>query len=101
MAVSYIKVNTQILNKDINEMREQVEQVREQMKAMTEEMSELAAMWDGPAHDALQNQFLTDCDRLQEILQEMQTFFQSLERAKTTYDKCEIQVEDIVNAINL
>lgn len=98
---NYIEVDTGILNGDIDTLSSDVAELRKEVDILQSEMAELAAMWEGRAHAAFQQQFSADVEFIQSVFQEADKLISCMEYAKKEYDNCEGDIEQLVASIRI
>lgn len=101
MAITYIEIDTGQLNRDIEELEENITNANQSLTAMVQEMDELNSMWQGQANDAFRAQFANDNTMMQELLKEMQKLEECMRYASGEYVKCESEVKNMVDSIRI
>lgn len=101
MANQEIAVNTGTLASDIAELNGALETARKVLNDMFTQIQELDAMWDGPANDEFNRQFVSDHENAKGMCATVQSLIGCMEYAKEQYNSCENQVNGIVSAINI
>lgn len=94
-----ITINTSALSGDINELRGALASAKSQLEEMFGHVRELDAMWDGPANEAFNRQFVNDYENAKQLCQTVEEMLNCMEFAKNQYDLCENEVGGIVSAI--
>lgn len=98
---NYIEVDTRILKGDIDILKNDVSELRWEVDALQSEMTELAAMWEGRAHAAFQQQFAGDVEFMKSVFEEADQLISCMEYAKKEYDSCEGDIEQLVASIRI
>lgn len=101
MASGYIRVNTNALKSDADDLREMAEASRKQLNDIKEHIVALDRMWDGPANEVFVQQFIGDYELLNALCDSVKAFADDLTEASAEYDKCEDSVESAVRAIKV
>ena len=101
MAVSYIEINTEQLQTDINAIREQTVRTKNGLDGMMGELEELNGMWQGRANEAFRRQTAKDREFMETMLGEMQKLAESMENARKEYIRCENEVISTVESIRI
>lgn len=78
-----------------------MEQVRTEISHLKEKMANLSTMWEGPAHDTFMAQFNTDYEFIQDFVNEIGTYIETMEYAQREYEKCENAVQDAIASIRI
>lgn len=97
----YIEVNISTLEQDIKDMGIAVEQIRKDMADMFESVSELDTMWDGPANQAFNQQFVLDKQIFEEICGAVEGIIDSMKNAQESYLRCEAAVSEEIERIKV
>lgn len=98
---SEISNNTDILGSDIRNLREQLNRARSHVQQLNDQMEELNHMWKGPAHDAVQKQFVKDFQTISELCASLERMADNLESTRRAYERCESNVSSAVFAIHI
>lgn len=101
MNIQEIAVNTDDLQRDINEMRNSLNQVKRRTDSMFQEINSLNGMWEGPAHEAFSRQFSADYQVMQELQKEVSRLIECMQYADKEYLSCESAINTIINSIRL
>lgn len=96
-----IEIDTVVLQSDIEAMQSQLNAIKSDMNKMYEAVQTLDRMWNGPANDAFNQQFLNDKADMEELCGTIQSVIQYMEYAKKEYNNCENQVNSIVLEIGV
>lgn len=97
----YIEVNMQTLEQDVQEMRELLESIEKDMDGMFATVKELDTMWDGPANQEFNRQFLRDRQVMTSVCEAAEGVIDSMENAKESYRKCEASVKAEIDGIKI
>lgn len=101
MAVTYIEVEPEILNKDAQEIAEKTKTAQAVLLGLVEEMEELNAMWSGRANEAFKLQFRSDVELVQQVLERINKLSECMSYASGEYKKCEFEVKTLVESIKI
>lgn len=97
----YIEVNISTLEQDVKDMEATVEQIRKDMNDMFESVSELDTMWDGPANQTFNQQFVLDKQIFDEICGAVEGIVASMKNAQESYLHCEAAVSEEIDRITV
>lgn len=101
MANQEITVNTDTLASDIAELSSTLNTARKMLTDMFTQIQELDAMWDGPANDEFNRQFINDHENAEGLCKTVESLIECMEYAKEQYNSCESQVNGMISAINI
>jgi len=101
MNIQEIAVNTDDLQRDINEMRNSLNQVKRRTDSMFQEINALNGMWEGSAHEAFARQFSADYQVMQELQKEVGKLIECMQYADKEYLSCESSINTIINSIRI
>ena len=96
-----IAINTTTLQGDIENLTTTLEQVRKAIDEAYVAVRELDKMWDGPANMAFQKSFKEDQRNLEELCDIIEKLIGSMSMSKTEYEKCEADVNTIIDSIRI
>ena len=96
-----IAIDTAALDRDIGSLKEKLGDLRAAEQKMTEDVRELSTMWKGTANDAFVAQYRADRETFNEMYTILEELIAALEYARDQYDKCDGQVNELVNSIRL
>lgn len=96
-----IAINTNTLQADIDKLNEKLDQVRKSIDEACTATYELDKMWDGPANMAFQAAFAKDKRDLEEMCNIIEKMIGSMSMSKTEYEKCEADVNSIIESIKI
>lgn len=99
MAINEIEISTAALQGDIEALETTLSQLEIEMKSMFQSVGELDRMWDGPANDAFNQQFLADHQTCQAMCETLRELIESLRHARTEYDKCEQNIDSMIRMV--
>ena len=101
MAITYIEIDTELLQTDINELEENVKKAKKSLDGLSAELEELNTMWKGTANMAFRTQVNGDLSTMDNLLQEMSKLADCMTHAKSEYIKCENEVKSTVGDIRI
>lgn len=101
MANQEITINTDSLAADIAELERTLAMARKMLDSMFMQIQELDAMWDGPANETFNRQFVNDYENAKGLCATVQSLAACMQYAREQYNSCENQVNSIVSAINI
>lgn len=96
-----IRVDTGKLSGTESAVRAQLKGIRDALNKMQSDVSALNAMWTGEANQAFNQTFQKDIRDLDALCSEIQAIADFEHHAHDEYVKCEHNVSDIINAINI
>ena len=99
MAQIRIANNLEALQSDISTCRAVQTQLGNTFKRSIEEVNALTGMWEGSAHDVFLQQFQTDAENMQKLLDFVDSYLEDLERARQKYAGCESDVSERIRTI--
>ena len=99
MAQKRIANNLEALQSDISTCRAVQTQLGNTFKRSIEEVNALTGMWEGSAHDVFLQQFRTDAENMQKLLDFVDSYLKDLEDARQRYARCESDVSERIRTI--
>lgn len=96
-----IRVNISTLSSDWTDMTNMAKQARTKFEALKSSITALHATWDGPSHDALTSQFESDADIMEQSLDTLDKFLESVKYARDEYRLCEDKVSGKIDSIRV
>lgn len=99
MAVSIIRVNSDLLNSDATAVQENIRQITSNSTEMLSLCAALNTMWEGPASTVFKATFEKELERLNEISAQFVKLNEFEQEARSSYDKCEREVHEITSSL--
>ena len=99
MAVSIIRVNSDLLNSDASTIQANIRQIAQNTSEMAGLCTALNTMWEGPASMVFKTTFEKEIERLNKISQQFMQLNEFELEAKKSYDNCERDVHDVTSAL--
>ena len=96
-----IGTSTERMKSDITQYGNSVQKVDDALKNAFAAIEALHSTWSGPAHDTLTAQFAADQSVMMDVLKDLREYGTDLENAKTEYEKCESNVESLINSMKV
>lgn len=96
-----IVVNTNTLASDADNFENHIEAANARLESMKQNIDELNTMWKGQANEAFKQQFMIDYADMKEIINKCRKYKNLLSSAVTEYNKCDSQVNSLVNRIKI
>lgn len=96
-----IQIDTARLGTTGSKIKVMADQMQGCVRCLYAEMEELGTMWQGPAKTAFTAQFRQDQKAMEQICQALRQYAQELEQAKNKYEKCNVDVRGIIDAIRV
>lgn len=91
-----IAVEVSQLNKDFQDINQNIEEIVNELKGLEEDMNALNSMWAGPANQVQRYQTSKDIQEAGRICEQMRLYAESLAYAAEEYRRCEEKVSDAV-----
>jgi len=101
LAIREISINTGTLGRDTAQLTFLLGQLERDKEKMIQEIEALNRMWQGPANQAFNAQFKTDCASFDNLSKTIQEMIRAMERAKSEYEQCDNRVNSLVNALRI
>lgn len=101
MAITYVEIDTSMLQTDIKELEENIVRVQSSLEGLKTELNELNTYWQGSANIVFRAQVSKDYSFMEEVLQEMNKLKECMVHAGREYGKCEEEVLSTVNNIRI
>jgi len=101
MAITYIEIDTSLLQSDVNELNAKAAEAKRSLEALETELEELFGMWIGKASMAFRVQTNKDCNFMKGILSDIDELSECMTHAGKEYVRCENQVNELVNNIRI
>lgn len=96
-----IRVNTNRLNNDSDQVFVSITKMRSEMSKMKESASQLDKMWDGPSSEAFAQVFQNDMEALSTILDNLDKIHKYETTAKSKYETCESRISQLITGIQV
>ncbi len=96
-----IATDTQTMQRDIEDLTNQIKNVESELKSMFSDVERLNTMWAGPANAAFVQQCLIDYNDSMEMVKTVLSMITSMEEAKNHYTMCENEVSGYIQAIKI
>lgn len=96
-----IGTSTERMKTDITDYGTSVQKVDEALKNAYAAIEELNRTWSGPAHDALVAQFEADQLTMNDLLKDLRDYGSDLDNARNEYEKCEANVDSLINSMKV
>ena len=96
-----IKVNTNVLSQDIQDMRTLAKSVERDLNDIYTLVAALDTMWDGPANDEFRRQFTADKKVCANVVKEIDRLINDTTSARSKYESCERNVHSLVNSLRV
>lgn len=96
-----IETNIATMERDISDLKNALKMVQQDMGGMFESVTELNGTWSGPANAAFTSQFQQDRQTFNEVCSAISGVISSMENAKESYKKCETEVSQEINQIQI
>lgn len=99
--ITYVEVDTERLNRDIQELNESLAKVQGSLVSMMEEIEEMNGMWTGRANLAFRLQVNRDRELMEALISETRHLSECMAYAGNEYVRCENDVKSAVEAIRI
>lgn len=94
-----IEVNTDTLQQQLTQFRDEAEQLKQVIGKLSQTVEELNPMWEGPSHTAFYQQYVADHEEFEDFLKMLMKIENHFEEANNKYNICEAEVGSIVDSI--
>ncbi|MDO5410937.1 MAG: WXG100 family type VII secretion target [Lachnospiraceae bacterium] len=101
MAVSPIKINTNRLKTDADQIENVICSMEKKKEKLQAELEHLNSMWEGPAKESFTKAFRSDLKILDSVLKNLRTIQRYEVQSKEKYDNCENRVHELVSGIKV
>ena len=101
MSVTYFGVNTDTLRSDVSKIEESFNSMKSRIAEIYENVEALNALWDGPANDSFNQAFKQDHSNVNAYFTTLNNIIEQLDRSRENYDKCETEVENMVDSLHV
>lgn len=101
MAGNRIANDLEHFKSDINTIETLIVQMNGSYKRVFDEMVSLTNMWEGMAQKAFLTRFAEDAEKIASLLNLLEEDLKGLEDARQKYQKCELQVEELIRALKV
>lgn len=96
-----IEIDEGILSSDKNIVAQETLEIEKETEQFLEEMQRLNSLWEGPAHQAYENQAVQTVEQMQRICQELGAYAECMDYAQKQYIKSEREVTDVIDRIRV
>ncbi len=97
----YIRVSTDNINRDRESIQSELNGIDRAVNDLQQEMQSLSQTWEGPAWQNFQGQVSSDIENMHAVCEKVSGFISHMEYASREYQKCENQVQNLVNSIRV
>lgn len=101
MGTGEIRVTTNRLENDAEKLASLISSMETQLENMKASINQLNQMWEGNAKTAFMTAFEDDRRAAEGVLKELKSLQNYEAQAKTKYENCEKQIENLVNSIRV
>lgn len=101
MSVSYIEIDTNRLEQDMDTLSSCMERSRQCLKDIADIVGALDGQWEGAANSMFNKRILEEIEFLKEIIKEVAELLECLGYADKEYMECENSVADIIAAVRI
>lgn len=101
MALTHLKVNTDRMKSDAEELRARLTSMKNHMDALSSAMETLLGYWDGPASETERQVYLAECENMKQLTQLLDGLLDEMERDCAAYNSCAQQVDGVVQALKV
>lgn len=101
MAVNYIKVSTNRLNVDAQQIESLIGSMKKEMGNMKNSVKQLNSMWEGVSKKAFVQAFNDDMTALASVIDSLSAIRNFETETKNKYENCEKQVAQLVDSIRV
>lgn len=101
MAITNLKVNTDRMRNDAEDLASRLTQSRTRLQELCAAMDTLLSYWDGPASQAETQIYQAEKQNMDQLCKLMDELINELSSDASAYSTCEQQVADAVNALRI
>lgn len=101
MSANHIKVSTNRLNADAQQMGSMIGSMKKEMENMKDSVKQLNNMWEGLSKKAFVQAFNDDMTALTAVIDSLNEIRTFETEAKSIYENCEKQVAQLVDSIRV
>ena len=101
MSAGYFEVDTNFLSRDTAELEQIVEELRNRLSEMQNGVQQINSTWEGSAKNAFIEQVSKDAEFYNNYIDEIVVFLNNMKSSAHEYDKCESEVLELVQSINI
>lgn len=101
MAIDYIKVNTDRMKSDEADLISRLTQAKKRMQEICDSMQTLLGYWEGAASETQTKVYEAERENMEQLQTLLDELIAELGSAASTYNTCEQQVADLVNALQV
>lgn len=98
---SLLKIETELLQKDIQSIDEQLGYLRNYVSEMRATEQQLEGSWDGDAKNTFREQFESDCSEIDEIIRLIEAYKNRLSEANREYLMSNDSVSSIIRSMRI
>lgn len=96
-----IAADTELLARDIEEMRSILDNTRAQLKKISDEMEAFSTKWQGIAKISFMIRFRNDCNNTEKLFDAAEKFIDAMQYAKEQYASCAFEVSELIHTIHI
>lgn len=101
MAITNLKVNTDRMRSDAEDLTNRLKQSKTRMQELCSTMDALLGYWEGPASQAEKQVYQAEKQNMDQLSRLMDDLIKELASDASVYETCEQQVADAVNSLRL
>lgn len=101
MAEEKIRINTNRLYEDLEQMNQLVSSMNKGMNDMQEDMQSLDNMWDGPGSETFKQAVAEDIEAMHVVLASLRQIHKFAENAKGKYEVCEQETVAVIDSLRI
>lgn len=99
LGLEYFRVDTGLLNSDVNEIRNYINTVRNNVSEMFSSVQQLSGMWTGPANKAFTDKLAEEKQEIDDFLSVIEGYVNRLENAAGKYSSCESRARELAASV--
>ena len=96
-----IEIDEGCLSADKHTVAQEILEIEKDIIQFFEEVQKLNNLWEGPAHQAYENEVIRNVEQIQRICQELKGFADCMDYAGRQYKKSEREVTDVIDRIRV
>ena len=101
MAITNLKVNTDRMRGDAEDLASRLTQSKTRMQELCSTMDTLLGYWDGPASQAEMQVYQAEKQNMDQLCKLMDDLIDELSSDASAYSTCEQQVADAVSSLRI
>ena len=101
MTVNEMGFDTVDLKNRVETLKEKLNVLRASHDTMVDQINALNGMWKGKANDSFRVEFSKDCREIEAMFETIDGIINAFDDSRVEYEKCENEVDGLVNEIRV